>query len=69
MRIQEAAERFLVHMEVERGCTPATISAYGADVKRFLGYLAGAGVEADSDAVLPAVVRPGFDSGRLISGC
>jgi site-specific recombinase XerD len=57
MGIEEAAGPFLRHLEFERGCTTATVVAYSADVRRFLGYLKTAGVAPDSDSVTPAVVR------------
>ena len=57
MQIETAARQFLAYVERERGCTAATARAYGSDLRRCIAYLVGAGVDLDTDALTPAVLR------------
>ena len=38
-------EQFMAHIAVERGLSPATVSAYGADLRKYTAWLADRGVE------------------------
>ncbi|MDF7664118.1 site-specific tyrosine recombinase XerD [Bifidobacterium sp. ESL0763] len=42
--------QFLAHIDVERGLSPATVSAYRADINKYVGWLAGRGID-DLDRV------------------
>ena len=44
--LERAVEAFLTHASIERGLSPRTVEAYGRDLKRFAGYLKGAGVRS-----------------------
>ena len=57
MRFEAAVKQFLKHLELERGCTSCTVSAYTSDFRIFLRYLQEADVEPDSDCVTPLVMR------------
>jgi len=57
MRIETAAQQFLQHLTLERGCTVATAESYASDLRRFTEYLGEAGIEADSVNVDALVVR------------
>jgi site-specific recombinase XerD len=57
MQFQDAVQQFLKHLELERGCTPCTVSAYTSDSRIFLRYLQETGIEPDSDSVTPLVMR------------
>lgn len=57
MNIETAAERFLVYLERERGCTAATSAAYGSDLRRCIAYLQANGVALDCDSLTAATLR------------
>lgn len=44
--LEKAIEAFLTHASIERGLSPRTIEAYQRDLKRFAGYLKGAGIRS-----------------------
>ena len=50
MRIEAAAEQFLRHLVVERGCSSLTAVAYHSDMRKLMEYLEQVGVEAEVDA-------------------
>lgn len=56
MQVQQAITEFLSHLRVERGSSPRTVEAYGADLADYEGFLAEAGVtdidRVDRDAVV-----------------
>ena len=52
------ARSFLDHLAVERGVATNTLSAYRRDLDRYVGYLAGLGI--DSIAAVDAVTVSGF---------
>ncbi|MEM7413575.1 MAG: site-specific tyrosine recombinase XerD [Myxococcota bacterium] len=54
--LEVGVEAYLRHAALERGLSPRTIEAYGRDLRRFLGFLAGAGI-AHTDAVTPAALQ------------
>lgn len=49
-RLEDARERFLLHLEAERGCSPYTISCYGSDMERFACYLLSQEIPRDPGA-------------------
>ncbi|MBW3079815.1 site-specific tyrosine recombinase XerD [Bifidobacterium saguinibicoloris] len=49
-------ERFLAHIDVERGLAKATVSAYAADIRRYVAWLRGRGM-TDPAQVSPADVE------------
>ena len=57
MRIEAAAEQFLRHLVVERGCSSLTAVAYGSDMRKLVEYLEQAGIEADVEGLTPIVLR------------
>ena len=50
MELQRAIDDFLAHLRVERGCSPLTVEAYGADLADYQAFLAEAGI-ADADRI------------------
>lgn len=56
MQIEHAIDDFLAHMRVERGSSPLTIEAYGADLADYASFLDEAGIRdvnrIDRDAVI-----------------
>lgn len=46
----ETAAMFLAHLEMEKGYSPATVAAYGEDIRQFAAFLAKAGVHLDAPA-------------------
>ena len=54
MTLDEAVERYLDHVRVERGLSAHTVSAYGSDLSGFVRFAEEQGVRAisDADAVL-----------------
>jgi integrase/recombinase XerD len=44
-RAERQLRGFLDHLAVERGASPHTLSAYGRDLRRYLGFLAARGIE------------------------
>lgn len=56
MRIDHAIDEFLAHLRVERGSSPLTVEAYGADLADYALFLEEAGVtqveRVDRDAVV-----------------
>ncbi|TFH64188.1 MAG: hypothetical protein E4G90_08610, partial [Gemmatimonadales bacterium] len=57
MDIATAAVGFYQYLEYEKGCTAATSSAYGADLRRCIAFLGEAGVPLEVEAVTQQVVR------------
>ena len=57
MHFETAVRQFLTYVERERECTAATARAYGSDLRRCIAYLGEAGVDLDTDALTPAVLR------------
>lgn len=57
MRIEAAAEQFLRHLVVERGCSSLTAVAYRSDMRKLVEYLEQAGIEADVEGLTPIVLR------------
>lgn len=51
--MQSLTERFIEHLELERNLSPHTVRAYGADLKRFIAFLAG-----EFYGVTPESLRP-----------
>ena len=43
--MERAVDAWLTHLDVERGVSPHTLSAYRRDLGRWTAYLASAGVE------------------------
>ena len=44
-------DEYLAHLKIERGLSPATVSAYASDLARWTTFLAATNVEApDADA-------------------
>ena len=56
MLIENAIDEFLAHLRVERGSSPLTVEAYGADLADYAAFLEEAGVRdvdrVDRDAVI-----------------
>ena len=51
-------DEYLAHLKIERGLSPATVSAYASDLARWTTFLAATNVEApDADAGAIAVER------------
>ncbi|GEL26140.1 tyrosine recombinase XerD [Pseudonocardia sulfidoxydans NBRC 16205] len=44
-RLEAAVDAYLAHLAVERGSSPNTLRAYGNDLRRYIGYLRGTGVD------------------------
>ena len=57
MLIEEAAREFFVYLDAEKGCSPATVEAYGSDLKWFLAFLRGVGCAPTVDTVTPDLLR------------
>jgi site-specific recombinase XerD len=57
MLIQDVAREFFVYVNAERGCSPATISAYRSDLKLFCEFLRERGTPPEVEAVTPDVLR------------
>ncbi len=57
MLIDDAAREFLVHLDAERGCSPATIQSYRADIRTLRQFLTDAGTEPTVEAVTVKAVR------------
>ena len=57
MMIATAAEGFFQYLEYEKGCTAATSSAYGADLRRCIAFLGEVGVALEVEAITQQVVR------------
>ena len=55
LRLDEAVDRFLDHLKVERGLSRHTLDAYGRDLARFASFVSARGRD-DVDAVTPADV-------------
>lgn len=50
----ETLEMFLVHLEMEKGYSDATVAAYGEDLRQFAEFAAGLGLSLDSPAAVTA---------------
>lgn len=57
MLIEDVAREFFVYLDAEKGCSPATIEAYGSDLKLFLRFLRGREVQAEVGSVTAKVLR------------
>ncbi len=57
MKIEAAAEQFLRHLVLERGCSSLTAVAYRSDVRKLVEYLEQEGIEADVEGLTPIVLR------------
>ena len=57
MKIEAAAEQFLRHLVLERGCSPLTAAAYQSDVRKLVEYLEQESTEADVGELTPIVLR------------
>lgn len=57
MLIEDAAREFCIHLDAERGCSPATIAAYTADIRTFSQFLSGIGSDPTIEAVTVKTVR------------
>lgn len=44
MDMNQAAQEYLAHLRIERGCSPLTVEAYGADLADYLCFLDEAGL-------------------------
>ncbi len=58
--LRAAAETFEDYLRVERGASPATIGAYGAELRRYLKFLTASGVKTP-DAVQPKHVNDAME--------
>ncbi len=69
MQIKQAVGQFLYWLEVDRECSPMTIEAYSSDLKQFSAFLRQEGVEAETGAVAPEILRSfmGSMKGRGLS--
>lgn len=52
MRIEKATDRFVQHVELERGLSPHTVSAYRRDLNNFQHFASEAGIEEISELSL-----------------
>ena len=66
MTLDEAVERYLDHVRVERGLSAHTVAAYGSDLSGFVRFAEEQGVRAISDA--DAVLLHRYLLARLESG-
>jgi len=57
MDFTTAADGFFQYLEYEKGCTAATSSAYGADLRRCIAFLGEVGVALEVEAITQQVVR------------
>ncbi len=57
MDFATATEGFFQYLEHEKGCTAATSSAYGADLRRCIAFLREVGVALQVEAITKQVVR------------
>ena len=57
MSLDEAVDRYLGHLRVERGLLPATIEAYARDLREYLDWLSAEGVEGFATIDEPMVLR------------
>ena len=57
MRIEPLYKEFLTYLELERDCSPLTVSSYKSDGKLFIKALGEFGVEPQIEAVTEQVVR------------
>ncbi len=53
-RTAETVAMFLAHLEMEKGYSPATVAAYGEDMRQFDGFLATAGLSLDRPSAVTA---------------
>ena len=54
MKLAPLHEEFLTYLELERGCSPLTISAYRSDFRLFMRHID----SCDAEAVPASVTRP-----------
>ncbi|MDN4615034.1 tyrosine recombinase XerC [Leifsonia sp. F6_8S_P_1B] len=52
MQLRDAIERYLRHLEVERGYSPRTVQAYGSDLEALAAFVGPRGVGAVGDLTL-----------------
>ncbi|HEY2030316.1 MAG TPA: site-specific tyrosine recombinase XerD [Myxococcales bacterium] len=57
MNLDEAVDRYLGHLRVERGLLPATIEAYARDLREYLDWLSSQRIEGFVAIDEPVVVR------------
>ncbi len=57
MLIEDVAREFFVYLDAEKGCSPATIDAYGSDLRLFLAFLQDDGCCPDLAHVTAEVLR------------
>ena len=50
----ETVDMFLAHLEMEKGYSPATVAAYGEDLRQFASFVTGQGISLDA----PSTVTP-----------
>lgn len=71
--LERAVEAWLTHLDVERGASPHTLSAYRRDLGRYTAYLAGLGITDPGDvddvtvAGFVAHLREGSDGRQPLS--
>jgi len=57
MLIEDVAREFFVYLNAEKRCSPATIEAYGSDLKLFVKFLRGKEVRPEVSSVTTEVLR------------
>jgi integrase/recombinase XerD len=55
--LDEALDRYLAHLRVERGLLPATLESYARDLREYLDWLPRQGIEALALVTEPLVLR------------
>jgi integrase/recombinase XerD len=55
--LDEALDRYLAHLRVERGLLPATLESYARDLREYLDWLAHQGLRALSQVTEPLVLQ------------
>jgi integrase/recombinase XerD len=55
--LDTALDRYLAHLRVERGLTPATLESYARDLREYLDWLAGQAVHGLAEVTEPLILR------------
>ena len=48
----EMVDMFLAHLEMEKGYSPATVAAYGEDLRQFASFVSGQGINLDTPSAV-----------------